>query len=181
MGLCVWIHVRSGNFLLIIQKFPKYFNQIISMDVPPYAQLNTISQKLYVVAYQLFLVIAFLIGGPIGRIMTQAFAKILKHNPPYVEQINGGRNYPYFYFFRNRIISLFNKQKGIMYRYVPSVPVVYLYGKNKPFQFHGERWLNYLKDTPNCEIHGFDAGHWFIKKYNKFIVEVINRRALAKL
>ncbi len=53
------------------------------MDVPPYVQLTTISQKLYVVAYQLFLVIAFIIGGPIGRIMTQAFAKFAKHNPPY--------------------------------------------------------------------------------------------------
>lgn len=151
------------------------------MDVSAYIELKTISQILFVIAYQLFLVLAFIIGGPIGRFMTQAFAKFNKHYPPYFDQINGNRNYPYFYFFKNRIASLLNKQKGFLHKYVPSVPIVYLYAKKKPFQFHGDRWLNYLKDTPNCQVHGFDAGHWFMKKYNKFVIELINRRVLMKL
>jgi hypothetical protein len=120
------------------------------MDVPAYVELTTISQILYVMAYQFFLVIAFIIGGPIGRSMTRAFTRIIKHNPPYFEQINASRNYPYFYMFKNKIMSVFKKENGMLYRYVPSVPVVYLYGKKKPFQFHGDRWLNFLKDTPNC-------------------------------
>lgn len=161
--------------------YPKYFNQIIVMDVPAYIDLASLSQKLFVIAYQLFLVIAFLIGGPIGRIMTQSLAKIFKHNPPYFDQITGARNYPYYYMFRMRIQMLFNKEKNVLYKYVPSVPVVYLYAKKKPFQFHGERWMKYLTKTPDCEVHGFDGGHWFMKKYNKFIIEVINRRVLMKL
>lgn len=67
------------------------------------------TQKLMVVAYQLYLVIAFLIGGSIGRIMTQAFAKINNHNPPYFNEITAARNYPYYYMFRNRVLSIFNK------------------------------------------------------------------------
>ena len=62
-----------------------------------------------VVAYQLFLTISFIIGGPIGRFMTQAFVKMNKHNPPYVEQINANRNYPYFYMFINKIVSAVKK------------------------------------------------------------------------
>lgn len=120
------------------------------MDVPAYVELTTISQILFVMVYQLFLVIAFIIGGPIGRFMTQAFTKVNRHNPPYFDQINGSRNYPYFYMFKNKIVSALSKEKGILYRYVPSVPIVYLYAKKKPFQFHGNRWLNYLNETPNC-------------------------------
>lgn len=90
-----------------------------------------------VIAYQLYLVIAFLIGGPIGKIMTQSFAKISKHNPAYFEEITAARNYPYFYFFKNRIMSLFNKEKLFLNKYTPSCPIVYLYAKKKPFQFHG--------------------------------------------
>lgn len=120
------------------------------MDVPAYVQLTRLSQVLYVMAYQLFLVIAFIIGGPIGRIMTQSLAKIFKHNPPYADQISSSRNYPYFYFFKNKFQTLLNKEKAFLYKYVPSVPVVYLYGKKKPFQFHADKWLNYLENTPNC-------------------------------
>lgn len=120
------------------------------MDVPAYTQLSTLSQVLYVMAYQIYLIVAFLIGGPIGRIMTQTLVKIFKHNPPYADQITAARNYPYFYFHKNKIQTLLNKEKNMLYKYVPSVPVVYLYAKKKPFQFHGEKWLNYLANTPNC-------------------------------
>lgn len=79
------------------------------MDVAAYIELTTLSQKLFVVAYQLFLVIAFLIGGPIGRFMTQALCKLMRHNPPYINQINSSRNYPYFYMFKNKLASAINK------------------------------------------------------------------------
>ena len=151
------------------------------MDVPAYVELTTLTQKLMVIAYQLYLVIAFLVGGQIGKTMTQAFAKISKHNPPYFDEITSARNYPYFYMFKNRILSLFNKDKLFLNRYVPSCPIVYLYAKKKPFQFHGEKWMKFLDSTPNCEVHSFDAGHWFMKKYDKFVLELINRRILAKL
>jgi hypothetical protein len=131
--------------MLLLKTFPKYFNQIIAMDVPAYVELTRISQTLFVLAYQLFLIIAFLIGGPIGRIMTQSLVKIFKHRPPYIDQINSSRNYPYFYMFKNKIQSVFNKEKNMLYKYVPSVPIVYLYAKIKPFQFHGDKWMNYLK------------------------------------
>jgi hypothetical protein len=79
------------------------------MDVPGYVELTRISQLLFVLAYQLFLLFAFIIGGPIGRFMTQAFVKFNKHLPPYFDQINSNRNYPYFYMFKNKILSAFKK------------------------------------------------------------------------
>lgn len=65
------------------QKFPGFFSQVIMMDVPAVIQLKTIKQVLYVFLYQMFLIIAFLIGGRIGKTVTQGLMKAFKHNPPY--------------------------------------------------------------------------------------------------
>ena len=123
---------------LFDQKYPKYFNQIMAMDVPPHAELNTISKVLMVMAYQLFLAFAFFIGGPIGRSLTLNFVKFSRHNPPYLNQINSARNYPYYYLWKRIFLSLLRLKKPYLNRrYEPSVPLVYMYGSKKPFQFHG--------------------------------------------
>lgn len=87
----------------------------------------------------MFLLFAFFIGGFIGKKMTQFYAKFagLDKNVPYFKNIDATRNYPYFYLYKLKIQGLFNKDKRLLYRYKPSVPVVYLYGTKKPFQFHG--------------------------------------------
>ena len=94
-------------------------------------------QTFYVVAYQMYLIIAFIIGGPIGKFMTQAAMNFFKHNPPYATKVNSSQNYPYYYLWRNKILSALKIKQLYLSRYQPSVPVTYLYGANKPFQFHG--------------------------------------------
>ena len=42
------------------------------------------------------------------------------------------------------------------------------------------KWMNENKDK-GCEMHELDAGHWFMKKYPKFITELINRRVAFRL
>jgi hypothetical protein len=90
--------------------------------------------------------------------------------------MDGSRNYPYFYFYKNKISGLWDKSSLFLYRYRPSVPVVYLYGKKKPVSFHGRRWENYLLENEKCEIQGFDCGHWIMNKYGQAIVDIIVRR-----
>jgi hypothetical protein len=115
------------------------------MDVPGKVEIATITQKLLVFAYQFWLIIAFLLGGKIGKYMTQKFASISNHNPPYFEEITASRNYPYFYYYKNMIFSLLKRERRNLSGYMPSVPVVYLYGKKKPFHFHGNKWLTLLQ------------------------------------
>jgi hypothetical protein len=86
-----------------------------------------------------------LIGGFPGRFLTQGVSKFFKYTPKHFSEINASRNYPYFYFIKNILSSVFNKPKAFLYQYRPSVPVVYIYGSKKPFLFHGTRWENYIK------------------------------------
>ena len=81
-----------------------------------------------------------MIGGKIGKFMCQGVSKFFKYTPKYFDELSGSRCYPYFYMWKNVITSIFNKRNSFLYRYVPSVPVVYLYAKKKPFQFGGKKW-----------------------------------------
>ena len=112
--------------------------------MPAYAEVQSITAKLMVVAYQWILVSAFLIGGRPGEWICKGVSKFMKHKPKYFEELSGSRCYPYYYMWKNIFSSIFNKKKLFLYRYVPSAPVVYLYGKKKPFQFAGDKWKNYL-------------------------------------
>ena len=55
--------------------------------------------------------------------------------------------------------------------------MTYLFGTHKPAQFHGPKWLDYLKKTKNCEVHSFEAGHWFMRKFRQPVIDIIKRRA----
>ena len=45
---------------------------------------------------------------------------------------------------------------------VPSaeMPMLFLYGRRKPFNFHSEVWAKQVAALPGCEVHGLDGGHW---------------------
>lgn len=115
------------------------------MDVPAYVQLTNLKAIIFVLVYQMILITGFLFGGFIGRFLTKGMCKVMKYSPKYIDDIDGSRNYPYFYLYINKIKSVLNKSKSFLYRYKPSVPIVYLYATKKAFSFHGDRWLNYLK------------------------------------
>lgn len=122
---------------LIDQKYPQFFDEMIMMDVPGKIQLKSIKEIIYVVIYQMVLIIAFLVGGPIGKFLTQGSMKVFKHNPPYASSVNSSQNYPYYYLWRNSLLSALKLKTKYLLNYTPSVPTTYLYGANKPFQFHG--------------------------------------------
>lgn len=120
------------------------------MDVPAYVEVSSFKAKMMVFAYQTTLITAFLIGGFIGRFLTQAVARFFKYCPAYFDKIDGSRNYAYFYFIKNAILSKIGATKKYLQNYKPSVPVAYLYGTRKPYHFHGQKWLQYLRDREGC-------------------------------
>ena len=50
-------------------------------------------------------------------------------------------NYFYLYMWVNILLSTLtrNPSRRLLHKYEPSVPVVYIYGKKKPFMFHGAK------------------------------------------
>lgn len=162
------------------QKYPNYFDQLIMMDVPGKVELKNLKETIFVVIYQMVLLVAFLVGGPLGKFLTQSSMKFFKHNPPYATKVSSSQNYPYYYLWRNTVLSALKLKTKYLSRYTPSAPTTYLYGANKPFQFHGEKWLKAVQESGG-DVHRMEAGHWFMKKYAKFITDLIHRKLKAKL
>ena len=80
------------------------------------------------VAYQSFLIWCFLIGGFIGGALTRSASKVFKHYPSYLDQIKADRNYPYYYYWKNQLLSRFGKEPRLLKGYTPSVPISYFFG-----------------------------------------------------
>jgi pimeloyl-ACP methyl ester carboxylesterase len=45
-------------------------------------------------------------------------------------------------------------------RFKSHCPMLFLYGKRKPFMFHSGRWLERLNTTPGSEAVAVSSGHW---------------------
>ena len=48
-------------------------------------------------------------------------------------------------------------------RFEPTWPMLYIWGRKKPFQFHSAQWVQALRQRPGCQALEFDTGHWVMK------------------
>ncbi len=159
---------------LLDSKYPKFADNLLTLDIG--AKLDTsLKTRIFAISYQVYLAANFLIGGEIGRLGTNLFVD--KFAKPYgltkedQARIDSSWNYLYYYLW-----------KGILYyrktleNYTPSVPIGYIYGKNKTFMFHNDEFISYLNATKGCEVHAVDEGHWVMNKNFDKVLSVIKSR-----
>jgi pimeloyl-ACP methyl ester carboxylesterase len=145
---------------------PQLVRRIVGVDVgdagsPAHRAARRLRENGMVFAYQAWLVLAWRIdqafGGTLGDRMTRAMARWAgcRADP---QRINAGMCYPYD-------IAWTGSHGG--YRHAlplnPRVPMLYLYGRRKPFQFQSNQWLHALRAMPGSQAIEFDTGHWLMK------------------
>jgi pimeloyl-ACP methyl ester carboxylesterase len=110
--------------------------------------------KLGIAGYQLWLALAWRIGGKLGTRMTRWMADKLQC-PTDPATIHVGMNYPYDITWTGSHGS---------YRHVlpvqPKWPLLFIYGKRKPLMFHSRAWLEKLRADSRCRVVGFETRHW---------------------
>ena len=117
--------------------------------------------KAMVFAYQAWLALAWRIdssfGGTLGDRMTRAMARWAgcRSDP---RLISAGMCYPYD-------IAWTGSHGGYRHAvpFVPSWPMLFLYGRRKPFQFQSNQWVEALRTKPGSRALEFDTGHWVMK------------------
>ena len=94
--------------------------------------------------------------------MTRYMARTTRcRNPP--QDIGWQMNYPY-------AMQWFGTHGGL--RGVARVehwlgvdmPMLYIYGRRKPFMFHSASWLEQLARAPGSEVLALDTGHWVMRQ-----------------
>ena len=110
--------------------------------------------KAMVVGYQLWLALAWRVGGGLGDRMARWMAAKLRCPAP-PQSIGAQMGYPY-------AVAWFGVQGGFgkLRVFDPAVPMLFIYGQRKPFMFHSQAWAERLAARPGSRVLGLPTGHW---------------------
>lgn len=125
--------------------------------------------KLYTVTYQWWLALAWKIGGARGDRMARKAARIL-HAPAPPEHVTSVMGYPY-------AVQWFGVKGGFgrLRAFVPSTPMLFIFGERKPFKFHSTHWADRVRARPGCRVVAMPTGHWVMtQKPDAFNEAVLN-------
>jgi pimeloyl-ACP methyl ester carboxylesterase len=112
--------------------------------------------RLSVIAYQLWLALAWRIGGRVGDAMARGMARMLRC-PADPKTIRAQMGYPYAV----RWLGVAGGVHGLR-SFEPQVPMLFLYGERKPFMFHSRAWAERVAARPASRVLAFPTGHWIM-------------------
>jgi len=141
---------------------PHMISRIVGVDVGDRTsarQSRGLRDKMMVFAYQSVLALAWVVGERIGDWMTHLMARVLRCPSP-AAHIGSRMNYPYFmHWFGGR--NAYPKKEQ---RFTPSCPMLFVYGRRKPFMFHAKTWVEGLLANKSNRVEEFDTGHWVMSE-----------------
>jgi cis-3-alkyl-4-acyloxetan-2-one decarboxylase len=107
-----------------------------------------------VLVYQVWLALAWKLGGSLGTRMTRAMARWLRC-PTDPASITHKMNYPY-------AMQWFGTAGGFKQasQIQLPMPLLFVYGERKPFMFHSAKWLDKVAAAPGSAVQGLPCGHW---------------------
>lgn len=160
---------------LFAARYPELVTRIIGVDIGDAGSRRhrrelTLPAKFATIAYQFWLAAAWRIGGRLGDWMARLIARVARA-PGDHRRVRAQMGYPYYVqwarWFRG-------ERPG---RMAPHCPLLFLYGKRKPFHFHSKHWASELAAKPGCRVIGLDTGHWVMVQ----APEQFNREVIAWL
>jgi pimeloyl-ACP methyl ester carboxylesterase len=145
-----------------LRKHPELVARVIGVDIGDagsraHQRGLPLKGKLGIVAYQLWLALAWRIGGALGDGMARRMASKMRVPAPQ-QQIRAQMGYPYWITWTGshgsyRAARPFAADE-------PRQPMCFIYGQRKPFQFQSREWLEALAARPGCRVVPMKTGHW---------------------
>ena len=140
-------------------RYPEWVERIIGVDIGDAGSRRNRAELgakgiAMIVAYQVWLALAWRIGGSLGDSMARWMARTMRC-PVDPQKIGAQMGYPYAV----RWLGAAGGFRGLKV-FQPEVPMLYLYGKRKPFMFQSHAWAERLASRPGNRVLGFPTGHW---------------------
>ena len=152
---------------------PQLVSKIIGVDIgdPSSSRKSqTMRVAMMVLAYQVWLALAWGIGGRIGDRMTRAMARLARC-PSDAAYMSSCMGYPYFMlWFGGR-----RSYRHHIRRFVPACPILFIYGRRKRFMFHSTAWADALLTRKANQVTAFDTGHWVMSEQPDRFIQVVSR------
>jgi pimeloyl-ACP methyl ester carboxylesterase len=73
--------------------------------------------------------------------------------------MHAGMNAPYAMKWM-KALNGFDMAADVLHTLPSARPMLYIYGRRKPFMFHSAQWLEKIASHPGSRVEGFDTGHW---------------------
>jgi len=159
---------------LLEKKHPGMIAKMAALDIGGHLGQPGLKATLMIMGYQWSLVGCWLTGGlipPLGDLMSRGVAKVIRVPSRQRFQLRSRFNYPYFYLWRGMVLPW--KRTGLLGRYRPQCPVLYLFGERKPFMFHSPKWLQIVADNGGRSEGIAGAGHWLMETHAEAVNEKI--------
>lgn len=141
---------------------PERVARIVGVDVgdagtPEHLRSLDVKAQLGIVAYQLWLALAWRIGGGLGDRMTRWMARKARA-PAETQRIGSAQNYPYD-------ITWAGSHGGYRARrrFDPACPMLFVWGTRKPFFFHSPTWAEALGRRHGNRVVALRTGHWVMR------------------
>lgn len=139
-------------------RHPARVKRIVGVDIGDVESLRSTlgkRQLAMMAGYQLWLALAWKIGGRVGNRMTRSIARTLRV-PADPQAITWQMNWPYH-------LTWFGGRHALPRQSVPlrpACPMLFVYGRRKPFLFHTPAWADALARKPGSRVAAFATGHW---------------------
>ena len=160
-------------------RHPRGISRIVGVDIGDVISARaemTPKAKAMILAYQNWLALAWTIGGRLGNRMTRFMARALRC-PTYGAHVGAQMNYPYYMQWWAGTASYQREARP----FEPTCPMLFVYGKRKPFMFHADSWLRRLTQESKNAVVAFDTGHWVMieqpENFNKAVLQWLQKAA----
>ncbi|WP_028110148.1 alpha/beta fold hydrolase [Ferrimonas futtsuensis] len=154
-------------------RHPERVSRIIAVDVGDSGSREhklTAGAKALALSYQLYLALCWKLGSFLGNPLTRFIAKAMGAPAPRGE-IHSGMNFPYYWLWKG---LLTRKKLGIKPVAIDH-PMLFIYGSNKPFNFHSQAWVDKLNGTEGSGARSLESGHWVMveqpEAFNQMVLE----------
>jgi pimeloyl-ACP methyl ester carboxylesterase len=104
--------------------------------------------------YQLWLALAWRLGGPLGDRMARWIARSFRA-PAAPEAVTAAQGYPYAMAWF-KVAGGFGRPRA----FSPMVPMLFIHGERKPMRFHSANWAERIASRPGSRVIGMPTGHW---------------------
>jgi len=148
--------------------------RVVAVDVGDagsrrHLQETTWLAKLGIVGYQIWLALAWRLGGCLGDWMARKMAAALGA-PADPASIHAAMGHPY-------AAQWFGAGGGYrdLRAFRPQCPMLFAYGERKPVMFHSTAWMQQVAAGPGCRVQAFDCGHWVMvercDEFNRLLLD----------
>ena len=143
---------------MVHHRHPELVRRVVGVDVAPHFKPTPVG-ALGIVAYQSWLFAAFKAGGGVGDWMTRRFATLFHVPDAATRPLDATMNYPYRNVWEDLLTG---RADRLVKGYWPTCPLLFIYGKQKPFQFHTKKWTDHVEKVGG-KVVGLPVDHWAMR------------------